>query len=35
LDEARGQRPVEGGFTMVRCFFVELYQFPREKKRIS
>jgi hypothetical protein len=32
LDEVRGQKPVGGGFTMVRWFFVELYQFPHEKK---
>ncbi len=32
LDEVRGRRPVWGGFTMVRWFFVELCQFPREKK---
>ncbi len=28
LDEVRGRRPVGGGFTMVRWFFVELSQFP-------
>ncbi len=32
LDEVRGRRPVGGGFTMVHWFFVELSQFPCEKK---